>query len=381
MTTLYRIPRIRHLRHSVVERLRHARHLLTFIAERATTLAATGAAKTFTLGTEAYGTQAGGTLTLTGQPADGDSIAIGSEIYTFGTGGIDISADAVATGLLTGTVQPSLDDTVTVGAKTYTFKTTLSVGPAVANEVLRGADLAASLSNLAAAINAGAGKGTLYGTGTTANAGATAVAAATTVALTAVSPNAGGNSIVTTETSTGLSFGAATLTGGNTASIEETRDNLLTALEASALVTAVANSTDAIDITTVEYLNLAYATTVDGAFGSWGAATVTGGANPTGNVAISTHGYSVGDGPFLLTTTGELPGGLETGIFYYVKTVVSSGVVRLTTSLKDMNLADITSAGSGTQTITKAASSDAVFDTMKRNHPKIVASATDIDTL
>lgn len=59
-------------------------------------------------------------------------------------------------------------DTVTLGAKTYTFKNTLGS----ANDVLVGALNDDSVYNLAMAINAGSGEGTLYGTGTTANADA-----------------------------------------------------------------------------------------------------------------------------------------------------------------------------------------------------------------
>jgi len=379
--TAFRIPRTRHLRKRNSDRIAHARYLDKFIDERTGTLSATGAAKTFALGTYAYGVQATGTFTFTGQPADGNTLVIGAETYTFGTSGIAISANAVATGTLTASAQPANNDTVTIGSTTYTFKTALSAGPTVANEILRGADRAASLTNLALAINAGAGIGTNYSTGTTANAGATAVASSTTVALTATSSNAGGNSIATTETSSVLSFGAATLTGGNTQSIAETRNNLLTALGASALITAAANSTNAVDITSVNYAVDTTALSITGTYGAWGAAALAGGQNPTGKIAITSHGYSVGDGPFRLTTTGTLPGGLALTTDYWVRTVVSSGVITLTTDLESMNLADITDAGSGTHTITKAGDYSAVFDVMKRNHPKVVYAATDIDTL
>lgn len=124
-----------------------------------------------------------------------------------------------ATGLLTFTAQPANNETVTIGATTYTFKTTLSTGPTVANEILRGADAAASVANLIGAINAassgGQSAGTTYGTGTTANASVTAAAGAgTSVALTAKTAGVAGNSVATTETSTVGSFANATLTGG-----------------------------------------------------------------------------------------------------------------------------------------------------------------------
>jgi hypothetical protein len=117
-----------------------------------------------------------------------------------------------ATGTLTsdGTA-PADNDTVTIGSTTYTFRTTLT---GAANEVLIGASAAAALTDLKAAINATAGAGTTYGTGTTANADATAgTLTSTTLALTAKVAGTAGNSVATTETSSHLSFGAATLTG------------------------------------------------------------------------------------------------------------------------------------------------------------------------
>jgi hypothetical protein len=57
------------------------------------------------------------------------------------------------------------NDTVVIGATTYTFKAT----PSTAYEVDVGADLATSIDNLVAAINAGAGEGSAYGTGTVAH--------------------------------------------------------------------------------------------------------------------------------------------------------------------------------------------------------------------
>jgi hypothetical protein len=59
----------------------------------------------------------------------------------------------------------SNNDTVTVGDVTYTFKTALT-SPAVAGEVLIGADATESAENLIAAINGEEGAGTTYSTGT-----------------------------------------------------------------------------------------------------------------------------------------------------------------------------------------------------------------------
>lgn len=71
------------------------------------------------------------------------------------------------------TGQPTPGDTVTVGAITYTFVTALS-NPGVANEVLVGGTMAATLYNLASAINQDWGEGVNFGEGTSANSNAVA---------------------------------------------------------------------------------------------------------------------------------------------------------------------------------------------------------------
>lgn len=69
-------------------------------------------------------------------------------------------------------VTVTADTTVTIGTQVYTFAAT----PAAANEVKIGATKAESASNLATAIIAGEGAGTIYGAGTKANAKAQAFA-------------------------------------------------------------------------------------------------------------------------------------------------------------------------------------------------------------
>lgn len=119
---------------------------------------------------------------------------------------------------LTYSVLPVNNGTITVGTKTgptaaiYTWKTVLT---GAAFEVLIGATVVASLSNLVAAINAGTGAGTLYGTGTTANLGVLgAPLGATGITATALVPGAAGNAIACSSTDAGGTWGGATLTGG-----------------------------------------------------------------------------------------------------------------------------------------------------------------------
>jgi hypothetical protein len=126
----------------------------------------------------------------------------------------DLKVGARATGVLTTTSTFSNGETVTIGTKTYLFETVLTN---VDGHVLIGGSVAASLSNLAAAINLGAGSGTLYAAATTANTDVYATSNATTLTLFALTAGTAGNSIATTETAANASFGAATLLGGLTA--------------------------------------------------------------------------------------------------------------------------------------------------------------------
>lgn len=151
-----------------------------------------------------------------------DGVTVGPRVVTIPAGATRLSGpwptqtynvSTAADGTLTSdAVAPADGETVTIGSQVYTFKTTLT---ATANQVKIGANAAEALTNLKAAINAAAGEGTLYGTGTTANALVTAgTLTATTLLVTAKTAGVGGNSCATTETSTHLSWGGATLSGG-----------------------------------------------------------------------------------------------------------------------------------------------------------------------
>lgn len=142
--------------------------------------------------------------------ASADSaIAVGDKLYM-------ASADVKAQATLTSdTTAPSDGDTVTIGSTVYTFKTALSTGPTVPYEVLIDSTAAAALDNLKLAINGGANIGTKYSTGTvahptfeaTTNANDSQVIAARTAGATY-------NSTATTETSSHLAWGATTAFGG-----------------------------------------------------------------------------------------------------------------------------------------------------------------------
>lgn len=122
------------------------------------------------------------------------------------------TAAVAATGTLTLTGNALNTETVTIDGKTYFFQTALTD---LNGNVLIGATASDTLDNLIAAINLGAGAGTAYASATTVH---PTVSAATgvgdTMDVTAKTAGAGGNSITTTETLTNGSWGGATLSGG-----------------------------------------------------------------------------------------------------------------------------------------------------------------------
>lgn len=119
-----------------------------------------------------------------------------------------------AAGTLTLTANAGNGETVTIGATVYTWRTVLT---AAANDVLIGASASASLDNLIVAINRTGAAGTAYSEATTRHASVTAAAGAgDTMTVTAITAGTAGNGIGTTETMASGSFGAGTLlTGAN----------------------------------------------------------------------------------------------------------------------------------------------------------------------
>ncbi len=117
-----------------------------------------------------------------------------------------------ATGTLTFTGTGSDGDTITIGTRTYTLR----AAPALANDVDIGVDTATTAANLIAAINGGAGSGTLYGAGTQPHSLVTAVTGGVgIVTVSAKTPGTAGNAIATTDSGTGASWASATLTTGS----------------------------------------------------------------------------------------------------------------------------------------------------------------------
>ncbi len=118
----------------------------------------------------------------------------------------------LAKGVLTFSQNPTATETVVIGSVTYTFQTALST----ANDILIGADASVTLDNLAAAITASSGEGTLYGTGTVVHPDASASAFdLDTLVIEAKVDGLAGNLIATTTTVTAATLTAATLLGGS----------------------------------------------------------------------------------------------------------------------------------------------------------------------
>lgn len=126
------------------------------------------------------------------------------------------TAGAVAFSTLTSsTVAVTPGGTVTLGGQVYTFRAALTAST-TANEVLAGADAAASLTNLKAAINAdSAGAGTLFGSLTAANTYciATTLTASTLLVVNKIGGTIG-NATTTTSTEVTLTWTSTVLASG-----------------------------------------------------------------------------------------------------------------------------------------------------------------------
>lgn len=128
---------------------------------------------------------------------------------------VSVPAGVAATGVLTFLSQPNNGDTVTIDTKTYTFVTSLTDVDGYV--LIDGVSASNTIDNLIAAINLGPGAGTVYALSTTLHPTVSASAGAgDTMNATAKVEGTNGNTIATTESTSGvrLSWGGATLSGG-----------------------------------------------------------------------------------------------------------------------------------------------------------------------
>lgn len=123
--------------------------------------------------------------------------------YVFTDSGISNAANVTQTGVAASIFgvffsNPSNGLTTTIAGKTYTFQTTLTN---VDGNVLIGGSIVATISNLYAAVNRGAGAGAVYAASMSANPNCMATAStSTSITFTAILPGTIGNSLTATGT-------------------------------------------------------------------------------------------------------------------------------------------------------------------------------------
>lgn len=391
-----RKPKLRYIRRGIRDLFEtRRRRLKRWTAAVSTVLEDTGTGKNFTV--SSAGVAATGTLTIaSGNAGDAETVVIDGKTYTFEStltnsdGSVFVGSSAsvsldnliaainlsprlvLATGALTFVGNAEDTETVTLGSITYIFDTVLTDS---ANHVLIGETASDSINNLVAAIKGAAGAGTLYGTGTVANASATAVNAGSDVmAVTALTTS----SVPSTSTVADATWGAETLMGGFS------RYASATVLHPT--VSAAAGDGDTMVVTAKTVGSAGNEIEVDDtmATGAWGAETLAGGIDADG-LTIADHGYDTGDGPFVVSTTGTIPEGLATDALYWVS-VPDTGHVLLHSNekaaYKGNSIVDITSAGSGTHTLTPATTQQAVIEFVRQgNSVAHVTLQDDVDDL
>lgn len=111
---------------------------------------------------------------------------------------------------------PADGDSVTVGETTYTFKTEM----AAANDIKLGSSQSDSISTLVKVVNGTGASGTDYYAGTTTpNASASAVSSGSEVTVSAKTAGAAGNSVALAVTGSVMSVSGSTLEGGAVSSV------------------------------------------------------------------------------------------------------------------------------------------------------------------
>ena len=98
------------------------------------------------------------------------------------------------------------------------------------------------------------------------------------------------------------------------------------------------------------------------------------------NITWTGHAKAVGAGPFSLTTTGVLPTGLNLTALYWIQSVVDVNTVTLTTK-RGGPVSSMSAIGSGTHTIAKSSTLNAMFEYNKQVGPTVLSNCTDVDTL
>lgn len=258
-----------------------------------------------------------GTLTLTGVVIDGQTVTVGAKVFEVDTepgslgsqittGNIQVDCSAGTTvqaqGTLTVDTQPTAGDTMTIGSTVYTFQANGGLTN-VAGNIEIGSNLAASQLNISNAINRAGTPGTGYAAATPAHTlVTTGTFSANVLTLTARKGGTAGNAIATTETFTAGTnvFNAATL-GTTTAGVDCPAAQFITTLVAviNAIVDCVVTAVDGAGDTVVVTAKVAgseanaTATTETLTNGSWGAATLAGGSGTVTRFPFAYPGATV----------------------------------------------------------------------------------------
>lgn len=146
-------------------------------------------------------------------------------------------------------------------------------------------------------------------------------------------------------------------------------------------VSAAAGAGDTMDVTARASgtAGNSIATTETMTQGSWGAATLVSGA--AGVFTKATHGFAVGDGPFVITAGTTLPAGYTAGRLLWVKAIPTANTFHLGTKPDVRHAFEPTDDGTGTLTLTRAVAADAILAFVKERGSRVVQLATDIDNL
>ena len=105
--------------------------------------------------------------------------------------------------------------------------------------------------------------------------------------------------------------------------------------------------------------------------------------NATNRLTVTTHPFVDADGPYLLTTSGTLPDGLD-GVTSYWVSVIDANTIQLYTGRREnltVGAAEFADDGTGTHTMTKATDEEGIFHVNRANRPETIEAATDIDAL
>lgn len=99
-------------------------------------------------------------------------------------------------------------------------------------------------------------------------------------------------------------------------------------------------------------------------------------------LTATTHGFSDGEGPFVLSNDGgALPAGLSATTLYWVSKI-DADTLTLNTGRHDARVpVTFTGNGTGTHTMTRAVTPVAMFHVNRANDPAAIAAASDIDAL